>query len=119
MKVESESEVAQSCPTPSDPMDCSLPGSSVHGIFQTRVLEWGAIACLILHNLALHTLAKLLPIPIHPLLFLKHAKHTLLHFFPQMIPYYIIHTVLYLELFFHKIHWQLFQMRFFILYEVK
>ena len=44
MKVESESEVAQSCPTPSDPMDCSLPGSSVHGIFQARVLEWGAIA---------------------------------------------------------------------------
>ena len=37
-------KVAQSCPTPSDPMDCSLPGSSVHGIFQTRVLEWGAIA---------------------------------------------------------------------------
>src|SRR5574340_199746 len=44
MKVESESEVAQSCPTLSDPMDCSLPGSSVHGIFQARVLEWGAIA---------------------------------------------------------------------------
>ena len=41
---ESESEVTQSCPTPSDPMDCSLPGSSVHGIFQARVLEWGAIA---------------------------------------------------------------------------
>ena len=40
----SESEVAQSCPTLSDPMDCSLPGSSVHGIFQARVLEWGAIA---------------------------------------------------------------------------
>ena len=39
----SESEVAQSCPTPSDPMDCSAPGSSVHGIFQARVLEWGAI----------------------------------------------------------------------------
>ena len=39
-----ESEVAQSCPTPSDPMDYSLPGSSVHGIFQARVLEWGAIA---------------------------------------------------------------------------
>ena len=39
-----ESEVAQSCPTLSDPMDCSLPGSSVHGIFQTGVLEWGAIA---------------------------------------------------------------------------
>ena len=43
-KVKSESEVAQSCRTPSDPMDCSLPGSSVHGIFQARVLEWGAIA---------------------------------------------------------------------------
>ena len=52
MKVKSESEVAQvvylkvteSCLTPSNPMDCSLPGSSVHGIFQARVLEWGAIA---------------------------------------------------------------------------
>ena len=44
MKVKSESEVAQSYPTLSDPMDCSLPGSSVHGIFQARVLEWGAIA---------------------------------------------------------------------------
>ena len=44
MKVKSESEVAQLCPTPSDPMDCSLQGSSVHGIFQARVLEWGAIA---------------------------------------------------------------------------
>ena len=44
MKVKSESEVAQSCPTLSDPMDCSLPGSSVRGIFQVRVLEWVAIA---------------------------------------------------------------------------
>ena len=44
MKVKSESEVTQSCLTPSDPMDCSLPGSSIHGIFQARVLEWGAIA---------------------------------------------------------------------------
>ena len=44
MKVKSEIEVAQSCPTLSDPMDYSLPGSSVHGIFQARVLEWGAIA---------------------------------------------------------------------------
>ena len=44
MKVKSESEVSQSCPTLSDLMDCSLPGSSVHGIFQARVLEWGAIA---------------------------------------------------------------------------
>ena len=44
MEVKSESEVAQSCPTPSHPMDCSLPGSSIHGIFQARVLEWVAIA---------------------------------------------------------------------------
>ena len=44
MKVKNESEVAQSCPTLSDPMDCSLPCSSIHGIFQARVLEWGAIA---------------------------------------------------------------------------
>ena len=44
MKVKSESEVAQSCLTLCDPVDCSPPGSSVHGIFQARVLEWGAIA---------------------------------------------------------------------------
>ena len=44
MKVKSEREVAQSCPTLSNPMDCSPPGSSVPGIFQARVLEWGAIA---------------------------------------------------------------------------
>ena len=43
-KVKSESEISQSCPTLSDPMDCSLPGFSIHGIFQARVLEWGAIA---------------------------------------------------------------------------
>ena len=44
MKVKSESEVAQSGLTLCDPMDCSLPGSSIHGIFQARVLEWGAVA---------------------------------------------------------------------------
>ena len=44
MKVKSESEITQSYPTLSDPMDYSLPGSSVHGMFQARVLEWGAIA---------------------------------------------------------------------------
>ena len=44
MKVKSESEVTQSCPILSDPMDCSPPNSSVHGIFQARVLQWGAIA---------------------------------------------------------------------------
>ena len=42
--MKSESEVAESCPTLSDPMDCGPPGSSIHGIFQARVLEWGAIA---------------------------------------------------------------------------
>jgi len=50
MKVKSESEVAQSCPTPSDPRDFSPPGSSVHGIFQARVLEWGAIAFSVIIN---------------------------------------------------------------------
>ena len=44
IKVKSESEVAQPCLTLIDPMDCSLPGSAIHGIFQARVLEWGAIA---------------------------------------------------------------------------
>ena len=44
VKSESESEVTQSCPTLPDPMDCSLPGSSIHEIFQARVLEWGAIS---------------------------------------------------------------------------
>ena len=48
MKEKSESEVAQLCPTLRDLMDCSLPGSSVHGIFQERVLEWGADALLML-----------------------------------------------------------------------
>ena len=48
MKMKSKSEVAQLCPTLSDPMDCSLPGSSIHGIFQARLLEWGAIALCII-----------------------------------------------------------------------
>ena len=50
MKVKSESEVTQSCLTLSDPMDCSLPGSSIHVIFQARVLEWGAILCGTFHG---------------------------------------------------------------------
>ena len=44
MKVKSESEVTQSCPTISDPMDCGPPGSSIHGIFHAKVLDWGAMA---------------------------------------------------------------------------
>ena len=70
MKVKSESEVAQLCPTLSDPMDRSPPGSSVHGIFQARVLEWGAIAFSDLstlehvisylpHRILLHTYTKI------------------------------------------------------------
>ena len=65
MKVKSESEVAQSCPTLSDPMDYSLPGSPVHGIFQARVLEWGAIALVLSMKLALCTqwgVRKALPV---------------------------------------------------------
>ena len=58
MKVKSESEVARSCPTLCDPMDCSLPGSSIHGIFQARVLEWGAIAFSISKSLALINFRK-------------------------------------------------------------
>ena len=57
MKVKSESEVTQSCLTLSDPMDCSLPGSSVHGLFQARVLEWGAIA---FSNFCLYQLVNLI-----------------------------------------------------------
>ena len=50
MKVRSESEVAQSCLTLNDPVDCSLPGSSAHGIFRARVLEWDAIGRLLAFN---------------------------------------------------------------------
>ena len=52
MKMKSESEVSQSCPTRGDPMDCSPPGSSIHVIFQARVLEWGAIAFSVLFSLS-------------------------------------------------------------------
>ena len=62
MKVKSESEVAQSCLTLCDPMDCSLPGSSVHGSFQARVLEWGAIA-LAIHGLKTHQVKIEVKIP--------------------------------------------------------
>ena len=58
MKVKSESEVAQSCLTLSDPMDCGLPGSSVHGVFQARVLEWGAIAFSDISNLLISEISN-------------------------------------------------------------
>ena len=60
MKVKSESEVAQVCPTLSDPMDCSLPGFSVQGIFQARVLEQGAIAFSISRGVGCYTVLRLL-----------------------------------------------------------
>ena len=56
MKVKSESEVAQSCLILSNPMDCSPPGSSVHGIFQARLLEWSAIAFSNMHGTVLQKL---------------------------------------------------------------
>ena len=59
IKVKSESEVAQSCPTLRDPTDCSLPGSSIHGIYQARVLEWGAIA---FSNMYLPVISKDFPV---------------------------------------------------------
>ena len=59
MKVKTESEVAQSCLTLSNPMDCTPPGSSVHGIFQARVLEWGAIAFSTLHSLQVSIISSM------------------------------------------------------------
>ena len=64
MKVKSESEVAQSCPTLCNPMDCSLPGSSAHGIFQATILEWGAIAFSVLPHRK--KIFALLSLPHHP-----------------------------------------------------
>ena len=63
MKVKSESEVAQSCLTPSDSMDCSPPGSSTHGILQARVLEWGAIAFVVLLLLSRFSRVRLCATP--------------------------------------------------------
>ena len=65
MKVKSESEVAQSCLTLSDPMDCSLPSSSVHGICQAKVLEWGAIAFSV-YNISICKLDKQCPVENYP-----------------------------------------------------
>ena len=58
MKVKSKRQAAQSCPTLSDPMDCSLPGSSIHGIFQARVLEWVAISFFSIKSTAAATAAE-------------------------------------------------------------
>ena len=69
MKMKSESEVAQSCPTLSDPMDCSPPGSSIHGIFQARVPEWDAIAFSDISGYQLHKNAS--KICLHPSVLLE------------------------------------------------
>ena len=83
IKVKSESEVAQSCPTLSDPMDCSLPGFSIQGIFQARVLEWSAIAfstlvfyCTNIQYLFIHC-----PIAGHLVIMNKSAVNILVHLF--------------------------------------
>ena len=77
MKVKSKSEVAQSCPTLSDLMDYNLPGSSIHGIFQGRILEWGAIAFSEDHaNLQLNTLQ-----------FLVNRIYFQLHSYPSVLSY--------------------------------
>ena len=87
MKVESESEVTQSCLTLSDPKDCSLPGSSIHGIFRATVLEWGAIAfsdsILKSRDITLPTKVRLVKVMVFPvvmygcelLLLLSHFSH--------------------------------------------
>ena len=90
MKVNSESEVTQSCPTPSDPRDCSLPGSSVHGICQARVLEWAAIAYLsILYQLSIYTylficLPTYLSISVYLFLIWKISKHNQMSHSPPL-----------------------------------
>ena len=89
MKVKSQSEVAQSCPTLSDPMDCSLPGSSVHGIFQARVLEWGAIAFSILQPKS--CFFPLLLYSRFSLLLLSHFSRVRLRATPEMAAYQAPH----------------------------
>ena len=89
MKAKSESEVAQSCQTLRDPMNCSPPGSSVHGIFQARVLEWGAIAFSLWHSKNLCLLKGFEPkfktlkkIPFMPFMSLRLSSNYILNFTP-------------------------------------
>ena len=85
MKVKSEREVTQSCPTLSDPMDYSLPGSSVHGIFQARLLEWGAIAfsgsCI---QFSLNMLVQFIVLNAHDNLLIRIDIYTLIQSFRML-----------------------------------
>ena len=89
MKVESESEVAQSCPTLSNPVDCSPPGSSVHGIFPDRVLEWSAIAFSDTHST--HSQIYIPHRYTHPRSS-THSPHSQRHPSPTVTPYTYLRT---------------------------
>ena len=92
MKVKSESEVAQSCPTLSDPVDCSLTGSSVHGILQAGVLEWGAIAFSAELMLIIHLSAQ------------EHVKAMVQSKYEICVSlsFYITHCIFFLSFYVHK-----------------
>ena len=83
MKVKSESEGSQSYPTFSDPMDCSLPGSSIHGIFQTRELEWGAICSIDLYVFFFFWYQYHVALITMLLLLLSRFSHVRLHVTPE------------------------------------
>ena len=93
MKVKNESEVAQSCPTLSDPMDCSLPGFAIHGIFQARVLEWGAIAFSVGNHFAfLHVFFLGMNLVITSCTMLCTSSTTFLQALCQIYPLYLFVT---------------------------
>ena len=96
MKVKSESEVTESCPTLSDPMDCSPPGSSIHGIFQARVLEWGAIAFSVDVVTLLQILIYVKGSIIEFILFILPSNRTLLWYS------YLFSCYIYLKIFIYK-----------------
>ena len=96
MKVKSESEVTESCPTLSDPMDCSPPSSSIHGIFQARVLEWGAIAFSVDVVTLLQILIYVKGSIIEFILFILPSNRTLLWYS------YLFSCYIYLKIFIYK-----------------
>ena len=99
MKVKSESEVTQSCLTLSDVMDCSLPGSSIHGIFQARVLEWGAIAFSRSNSYSL--LKQNCPVNIQQLRFNIHIFMSIIRLYYKIMKYWKEQECLvYIEIYF-------------------